>query len=562
MSGRLFHLRSLTLMARRLASHRRQPLSSTSEIRPEGPSLKDFLKPPTPAPYIMSWQTAEDPPPAYLDAAALDGNGARVHIKTYGCQMNVNDSQIASSLLEASGYQLVDTPSNADIVLLMTCAIREGAEGKVWVRLHELAKEKQAGRLKHFGLLGCMAERLKTKVLDQIPAIDVIAGPDAYRALPRLLAVSRMSGQQAVNVMLSLEETYSEVMPRRSAEVSTSAFVSITRGCNNMCSYCIVPYTRGQERSRTVDSILAEVEDCHRQGFKEIILLGQNVNSYLDENEASVARYSANENIEGARSTQTIADGFRTIYKTRTRSQNTPGIGFDVLLDQVARLVPDMRIRFTSPHPKDFTDSVLEVIAAHDNIAKGLHLPAQSGSDSVLERMRRGYTKDSYLRLIEKLKAMMPDCGLSSDFICGFCGETDDDHRETVDLVRRVGYRIAYIFAYSRRPKTAAYHRLVDDVPEPVKIERLIELNREYRDLAHQLNRAEIGRRQLLLLEGESKKSSEQLYGRNEANQKVVVPKGDWAVGDFVEANIVDCTPVTLIGQVLGKTTIKQFYSS
>lgn len=561
MSGRLFHFRSLALLARRFASHWRA-LSSTSHSLPEKPSLKDFLKPSTTTPYIMSWKNVDDPQPAYLDAAALNGNGLRVYIKTYGCQMNVNDSQIASSLLEASGYELVDTASNADIVLLMTCAIREGAENKVWVRLKELAKEKQAGRLRHFGLLGCMAERLKTKVLDKIPAIDVIAGPDAYRALPRLLAISKVNGQQAVNVMLSLEETYSEVMPRRSAEVSTSAFVSITRGCNNMCSYCIVPYTRGQERSRQIDSILEEVEDCRRQGFKEIILLGQNVNSYFDQNEASVARYLTTKNNEEIQSTQTIADGFNTIYKTRTKLQAASGIGFDVLLKQVARSVPDMRIRFTSPHPKDFTDSVLEVIASHDNIAKGLHLPAQSGSDSVLEKMRRGYTKESYLQLIEKIKALMPNCGLSSDFICGFCGEKDNDHRETVDLVRRVGYRIAYIFAYSRRPKTAAYHRMIDDVPESVKIERVIELNQVYRDLTHQLNREEIGRQQLLLLEGESKKSSDYLYGRNEANQKVVVPKGDWMVGDFVEAKIVDCTPVTLIGQVMGNTTIKQFYSN
>ena len=311
------------------------------------------------------------------------------------------------------------------MVFLMTCAIRENAENKVWHKLRELERAKRSGTLKQFGLLGCMAERLKTKVLEEIPAIDVIAGPDSYRHLPKLLAVNSLTGQNAVNVLLSLDETYSDVLPQNTSR--TSAYVSITRGCNNMCSYCIVPYTRGRERSRAIDTILKEVQHYTDAGVKEIILLGQNVNSYRDTSVDSQNYSSCEAQISGKIK---LADGFKTIYKLKSG-----GIGFDVLLDLVAQVNPEVRIRFISPHPKDFTDDVLHVIARHHNIAKGLHLPAQSGSNIVLERMRRGYTKEAYLALVDRIRNIIPGCGINSDFICGFCGETDEDHRHTVDLV-------------------------------------------------------------------------------------------------------------------------------
>lgn len=430
----------------------------------------------------------------------------------------------------------------------MTCAIRENAESRVWTKLHELEAWKKRGQLKKFGLLGCMAERLKTKVLDEIPSIDIIAGPDSYRHLPKLIAINELTGQNAVNVMLSLDETYEDVLPKVVSQ--NSAFVSITRGCNNMCSYCIVPYTRGRERSRPINSILKEVEHFSRQGIKEITLLGQNVNSYRDYSENQIDQSKVQ-----------LADGFRTIYKLKSG-----GIGFDILLDQVAQVNPDLRIRFTSPHPKDFNDNVLAVIAKHANIAKGIHLPIQSGSNLILERMRRGYTREVYLNLVARIGDYLPGCGLSSDFICGFCGETEDDHRQTLEVMDQVGYYIAYIFAYSMRDKTHAYHKLKDDVPQEVKIRRLMEVNRAFRAKSEQQNRQLIGTKQLLLLEGESKRSTEHLYGRNEANQKVIVPKKfnnnlEYSIGDFLVANITGCTSMTLYADPIEKSSITKFYS-
>ncbi|UXI22198.1 alpha-B-crystallin [Sarcoptes scabiei] len=504
----------------------------------------------------MKWDDIVEEQP-YIDRNVLDGNGQKVHIKTYGCQMNLNDTEIASSILEQYNYNLVDEIDQAEIILLMTCAIRENAENKVWDKLRKFSKQKKSGKLKKFGLLGCMAERLKSKVLDSIPNIDIVAGPDSYRFLPKLLAINSITGQSAINVLLSIDETYDGVMPKSSSKLSS--LISITRGCNNMCSYCIVPYTRGQERSRSMDSILKEVECKIREGAKEIVLLGQNVNSYRDFKENSEQRAAPS-----------LADGFRTIYKLKSG-----GIGFDVLLDQVAKIDPNVRIRFTSPHPKDFNDDVIDVIAKHSNIAKGLHLPAQSGSNRVLERMRRGYTKEAYLNLVKKIRERIPDCAINSDFICGFCGETDNDHRETLDLITKVGYLISYIFAYSMRDKTYAYHHLKDDVPEEIKIKRLIELNELYRRESFRLNQAMIGQEQLILLEGVSSKSTNDLYGRNEANQKVIVPKRfkrtdndlnasendfHYDVGDFVVVRIYDSTPITLLGKPIRSSTIQEFY--
>lgn len=462
--------------------------------------------------------------------------------------MNVNDTEIAASILEQYDYKIVNNIDDADIVFLMTCAIRENAENKVWSKLYDLDKAKRMGRLRKFGLLGCMAERLKAKIVEQLPTIDVVAGPDSYRHLPKLLAINSLQGQSAINVLLSMDETYADIIPRNQSK--HSAYVSITRGCNNMCSYCIVPFTRGRERSRSIDSILKEVDNKIISGCKEIILLGQNVNSYRD--------YSNDQNHHSNESR--LADGFKTIYRSKSG-----GAGFDELLRQVAHLNRNVRIRFTSPHPKDFNDSVLHVIADHPNIAKGLHLPVQSGSNFVLERMRRGYTREAYLQLVKRIRDYIPECGLSSDFICGFCDETDDDHRQTVDIVENVGYYIAYIFAYSMRDKTYAYHHLNDNVPQSIKIQRLIELNQVYRQLSTQMNRQLIGQRQLILVEGVSKKSPDELYGRNEANQKVIIPKSlsnQYMIGDFLDVEITDCTPVTLMARPIRTTSITEFYTS
>ena len=467
--------------------------------------------------------------------------------------MNVNDTDITTSILSQSGYQIVDNAKDAEIVLLMTCAIRDNAEQKVWTKLYELAKAKKKGQLKSFGLLGCMAERLKTKVLEQLPTIDVIAGPDTYRALPKLLAINNLTGQNAVNVLLSLDETYDDILPQFDTnKPPTSSFVSITRGCNNMCSYCIVPFTRGRERSRKIETIINEVKHHISNGVKEITLLGQNVNSYRDFSQTEDATLN-DDKIK-------LAHGFKTIYKLKSG-----GIGFETLLDEVAQIDPNVRIRFTSPHPKDFNDEVIDVISKHPNIAKGLHMPAQSGSDLVLERMRRGYTKQAYLDLVARIRKQIPDCAINSDFICGFCDETEQDHLETLDLVEKVGYHIAYIFAYSMREKTHAHHHLNDNVPDNVKIRRLTELNEIYRKILTQFNKKALNTNQLILVEGVSKKSNSELYGRNEANQKVIIPaskgKMTFKPGDFLNVHITDCTSMTLMGDPVEKTTITEFYS-
>lgn len=360
-----------------------------------------------------------------------------------------------------------------------------------------------------------MAERLKTRLLEQEKLVDVLAGPDAYRDLPRLLSLA-YGGQRASNVLLSLEETYADVMPVHQTPEGHSAFVSIMRGCDNMCSYCIVPFTRGRERSRPLSSILEEVRMLSDQGVKEVTLLGQNVNSYRDLSEQHYIYSEGNAQ---------LSRGFKTVYRTKQG-----GLRFSDLLDKVSQIDPDMRIRFTSPHPKDFPDEVLQLIQERRNICKQIHLPAQSGSSQVLHAMRRGYTREAYLDLVEKIREIIPGVSLSSDFITGFCGETEEDHQQTLSLVREVGYNVGFLFAYSMRKKTHAYHRLQDDVPAPVKQRRLEELISVFREEAAKVNMALIGSTQLVLVEGESKRSSEELCGRNDGNVKVVFPKTDLPV--------------------------------
>ncbi|XP_029773889.1 CDK5 regulatory subunit-associated protein 1 isoform X2 [Suricata suricatta] len=497
----------------------------------------------------------EDPPP-YLTVDELSGRQRKVYLETYGCQMNVNDTEIAWSVLQKSGYLRTRNLQEADVILLVTCSIREKAEQTIWNRLHQL-KALKTKRLRsrvplRIGILGCMAERLKEEILNREKMVDILAGPDAYRDLPRLLAVAE-SGQQAANVLLSLDETYADVMPVHTGPSATSAFVSIMRGCDNMCSYCIVPFTRGRERSRPVASILEEVRKLSEQGLKEVTLLGQNVNSFRDSSEVQ---------FDNAVSTN-LSRGFSTNYKPKQG-----GLRFAHLLDQVSRVDPEMRIRFTSPHPKDFPDEVLQLIHERDNICKQIHLPAQSGSSRVLEAMRRGYSREAYVELIHHIRESIPGVSLSSDFIAGFCGETEEDHLQTVSLLREVQYNTGFLFAYSMR-QTRAYHRLKDDVPEEVKLRRLEELITVFREEATKANMTSVGCTQLVLVEGHSKRSATDLCGRNDGNLKVIFPDVEMEdvhnsevrvraqPGDYVLVKITSASSQTLKGHVLCRTTLK-----
>lgn len=445
------------------------PDSFRSQIA-SGPRFQDFIKGLSETLPADGEHTEEHD---YLsEDLGMMGNSRRVYFETYGCQMNVNDTEIAWSILQKKGYQRTANLKQADVVLLVTCSIREKAEQTIWNRLQQLTAMKRK-RLKtkspmKIGVLGCMAERLKMELLEREKLVDVIAGPDAYRDLPRLLTVAD-GGQQASNVLLSLEETYADIMPVHHAAQGHSAFVSIMRGCDNMCSYCIVPFTRGRERSRPVRSILEEVQMLSDQGVKEVTLLGQNVNSYRDTSEVQFC---------GSEGTK-LSCGFNTNYQAKRG-----GLRFSDLLDQVSRVDPGMRIRFTSPHPKDFPDEVLHLIAERQNVCKQIHLPAQSGSNQVLKAMRRGYTRESYLDLVDNIKRIIPDVSLSSDFISGFCGETEDDHQQTLSLIREVGYNVGFLFAYSLRKKTHAFHRLQDDVEPRVKQRRLEECISVFREEA------------------------------------------------------------------------------
>lgn len=515
-----------------------------------GPDFKDFIRGLPHAQGDAEEHLAETH--AYLGDDAHVGGSRKVYFETYGCQMNVSDTQIAWSILQKKGYRRTAALSEADVVLLVTCSIREKAEQTIWNRLQELTAMKKK-RVKSdtpmkIGILGCMAERLKTELLEREKLVDVLAGPDAYRDLPRLLTVAD-GGQRASNVLLSLEETYADVMPVHHAPRGNGAFVSIMRGCDNMCTYCIVPFTRGRERSRPISSILEEIRVLSGQGVKEVTLLGQNVNSYRD---------TSQENFCGSSPTS-LSRGFQTVYRSKRG-----GLRFSDLLDRVSRVDADMRIRFTSPHPKDFPDEVLHLIADRGNICKQIHLPAQSGSNRVLQAMRRGYTREAYLDLVNNIKQIIPDVSLSSDFISGFCGESEDDHQQTLSLIRSVGYNAGFLFAYSMRQKTHAHHRLVDDVPAEVKQRRLDECIKVFRAEALKVNAALVGSTQLVLVEGESKRSAEDLCGRNDGNMRVIFPKEDVGVhpsasvkapmrsGDYVLVQISSANSQSLKGRALG----------
>ncbi|XP_028591473.2 mitochondrial tRNA methylthiotransferase CDK5RAP1 isoform X1 [Podarcis muralis] len=523
-----------------------------------GPSLQHFLQDAgaVQETHRLPAEAAEDSAP-YLGSSTLADAPRKVYLETYGCQMNVNDTEIAWSILQKNGYLRTSSLEEADVVLLVTCSIREKAEQTIWNRLRYLtALKSKRPRLQaplRIGILGCMAERLKEKILEREKLVNVVAGPDSYRDLPRLLAVAE-TGQQAANVLLSLDETYADILPVHTSTSPTSAFVSIMRGCDNMCTYCIVPFTRGRERSRPVASILQEVQALSDQGVKEVTLLGQNVNSYRDTSEAQFL---------SATPTQ-LSRGFSSVYKPKQG-----GLRFADLLDRVSAIDPEMRIRFTSPHPKDFPDEVFQLMKERHNICKHLHLPVQSGSTRILEAMRRGYTREAYLALVHLIRDSLPDVTLSSDFIAGFCGETEDDHRQTLSLLREVGYNTAFIFAYSMREKTRAFHRLQDDVPPEVKQRRLKELMTVFREEASWANAAAVGRVQVVLVESTSKRSALDLCGRNDGNIKVIFPDVEVddgtglgsqvrvQPGDYVLVKISSSSSQTLRGTPLRRTTLK-----
>ncbi|KAG8234319.1 hypothetical protein J437_LFUL013059 [Ladona fulva] len=502
----------------------------------------------------------------YLSDDHFSGKLRKVYFDVYGCQMNVNDTEVVWSILKKNEFLRTESLEDADVVLIITCAIREGAEDKIWNKLNYLKGLKNARRkLKtkphmRIGVLGCMAERLKERLIEKEQAVDIVAGPDSYRDLPRLLALTE-DNQKAINVLLSLDETYADVIPVRLNQNSVTAFVSVMRGCDNMCTYCIVPFTRGRERSRPIASILDEVKQLSDEGVKEITLLGcQNVNSYRDMSAFSTQMSST--------TTTRVREGFQTVYKPKKG-----GLRFAELLDKVSSINPEMRIRFTSPHPKDFPDEVLHVIRDRANVCKNLHLPAQSGSSAVLERMGRGYTREAYLDLIEHVWNVIPHVTISSDFICGFCGETDEEFSQTIDLMSKVKYNMAYMFPYSMREKTRAYHRLKDDVPLEVKLRRLEEMVSCFRKIAETLNKDKIGHVDLVLVEGESKRSQLDLAGRNDGNTKVIFPADKIPVGphscevkpvekgDYVAVLITDATSQILKGTALYHTTLQQFNS-
>ena len=456
----------------------------------------------------------------HVQRARGSGNGKKVYIETYGCQMNVSDSEIVASVLLEHGYSITTRPEEADVVLLNTCAIREHAEQKVRARLNVFRARKRRAHLQ-IGVLGCMAERLRHKLLEQEQLVDVVAGPDAYRDLPRLLDVAEESGQAAVNVQLSREETYADIAPVRYASNGISAFVSIMRGCNNMCSFCVVPFTRGRERSRPVTSILAECAALVEAGYKEVTVLGQNVNSYRYEQDGHI-------------------------------------VSFAELLYRISLISPELRVRYSTSHPKDCSDELLHVHRERPNVCNYIHLPVQSGSTRVLQRMRRTYTREEYLALIERVRTIIPDVSLSTDIIAGFCGETEEDHQETLSLMEEVRFDMAYMFAYSERPDTYAARKYRDDVPEAVKKRRLSEIIALQQQISLENNRQEIGRVHTILVEGPSRRSEEQFCGRTDTNKMVVFDRQHFQPGQYIRVRITDCTSATLFGEPLGVTTLAE----
>ncbi len=475
----------------------------------------------------------------------------KLYLESYGCAMNFSDSEIVASIMTDLGFVTTNTTDDADVIFLNTCAIRDNAELRIWARLKDFKKKKVHQPSLIIGVLGCMAERLKSKLLEQEKLVDLVVGPDSYRDLPNLIA-SVESGQKAVNVLLSREETYAEISPVRLGSNGISAFISITRGCDNMCSFCVVPFTRGRERSREPESIINEARQLSESGYKEITLLGQNVDSYLWHPDTNTKK----EIIKRTEETEK-----RRIGGTENDSENHPftdspihqfehknSVSFADLLGMVAEINPDLRVRFSTSNPRDMTDAVLHVVAKHDNICNYIHLPVQSGNSNVLERMNRGYSREDYFKRIESVRTIIPDCAISTDIITGFCGETDEEHEETLSLMKSVGYEYAYMFKYSERPGTQAARQFKDDVAEEIKSKRLTEIINVQAKLSHQSNLKDLNKVFRVLVDGVSKRSDKHLSGRSDQNKVIIFPREQYKPGDYVHVLVTDCTPATLLG--------------
>lgn len=437
----------------------------------------------------------------------------KIYIETYGCQMNVGDSEVIFSILGKEGYERTESMDEADVILANTCSVRDNAEQRIWGRIEVFHKQKEKRDGVVVGIVGCMAERLKDKLLDT-HKVDLVAGPDSYRTLPALLRDIAPDKPQ-INVMLSHEETYADIVPVRTDRNGVSAFISIMRGCNNVCSYCVVPYTRGAERSRDPQTIVNEARDVFSKGYKEVTLLGQNVDSY------------------------------------NWKPSEGEGCDFPKLLEMVARISPELRVRFATNHPKDISDGLIETMAKYDNICNHIHLPVQSGSDRLLEKMRRRYTAEWYLERVARIREVLPGCGITTDVIAGFCSETEEDHQRTLELFRKVGFDYAYMFYYSERPGTLAARHYPDDVPLNVKTRRLNEIIALQSELSLKSNHNDIGKTFRVLVEGPSKKNPEELCGRSGSNKMCVFPGKGHKAGDYVDVKVLSCTSATLIGELV-----------
>ena len=449
-------------------------------------------------------------------------NLRKLYIESYGCAMNFADSEIVASILTKNGFETVKEFEKADVIFVNTCSIRDNAETRVRKRLTDFRQLKRTNPSLIVGVLGCMAERLKSQFLEEEQLVDIVVGPDAYRDLPNLIETVE-GGQKAVNVILSKEETYADISPVRLDTNGVCAFVSITRGCDNMCAFCVVPFTRGRERSREPQTIVNEARDLFLRGYREVTLLGQNVNSYL-----------------------WTGGGLKKDNPSKEELDNATT--FAQLLELVAQVSPLLRVRYSTSHPKDMQNDVLEVMAKYPNICKYIHLPVQSGSSAMLEKMNRGYTREWYLERVAAIKHYMPDCEMSTDIITGFCGETDEDHAQTVSLMKESGFIMSYMFKYSERPKTLAERKFKDDVPEEVKAKRLQEVIDLQHELSHQSNLKDIGKTFEVLVESVSKRSADFYSGRNTHNKVVIFPKGNYKKGDYVHVTITECSSATLKG--------------
>lgn len=524
------------------------------------------------------------------------GGGQKLYIETYGCQMNVGDTEIVVSIMQDEGFFHTGDIASADVILINTCSVRDNAEQRVWGRLREFKRYKRLKPGLLVGVIGCMAERLREELMEKEQIVDIVAGPDSYRDLPNLVR-SAADGARSVNVQLSREETYAEISPVRLDRNGVSAFIAIMRGCNNFCSYCVVPFTRGRERSRDPQTIVREARELFEAGYREVTLLGQNVNSYswtetsgISNDDTSGFPPSPSGESRGSHgdpdtvSTKPPGPEPAELRKSIAKEQTSAGggsglrtlvsqsplpgpklqfatpaagddsepqqIGFPELLQMVAQISPLLRVRFATSHPKDLSDRLLEVMAAMPNICRCIHLPAQSGSTPMLERMNRRYTREWYLDRMRAIKRRMPECSITTDLIAGFCGETQEDHAQTLSLMKEAGYDFAYMFKYSERPDTQAARTMPDDVPDEVKTARLTEIINLQNELSYDSNRRDIGRRFEVLVEGPSKRRADQLSGRTSQNKVVVFDSGGQQAGDYVTVEITGCSSATLMGRI------------